>query len=99
MKPLNGSGAGVGIEDAATLGILLGSVDDVRNLEGRLAMYNELRYSRGVTIKYASATPLVSHEPIEQLKRLTGHGIPENVPPFIMDEDVEGEAIEAPKRL
>lgn len=52
--PKHGAGAGMGMEDAATLATLLDHNVTKEDLPRRLELYNQLRYPRTVTTKFAS---------------------------------------------
>ena len=91
MPPTWTAGAGTGIEDAAALGVLLSEGTTVDKVEKRLEMYNQVRYERGVTIKYASEN--VGKEQIERSKAkldelCPGATIPEDMASYLWTEDV-----------
>lgn len=91
MPPTWTAGAGTGIEDGAALGILLDKGITPDQVEQRLKMYNEARYERGVTIKYASEN--VGKEQIERSKSkledlCPGVSIPDDMAKYLWIEDV-----------
>lgn len=91
MKPTYGAGAGIGIEDAAVLGVLLSSQIRKEHVGKALAAYNTARYVRGVTVKYASEPPEAARRSSvpadEKLRDLTGNETPKDVVGFILAED------------
>jgi salicylate hydroxylase len=54
MHPTHGAGTGIGFEDAAVLGVLMGKEVGKEKVEDRLKVYNELRFERSAVVKYAS---------------------------------------------
>ena len=91
MPPTWTAGAGTGIEDAAALGVLLNENTTANQVQERLALYNKVRYERGVTIKYASEN--VSEEQVKISKRkleelCPGASIPEDMAKYLWTEDV-----------
>lgn len=62
--PTHAAGANMGIEDAAVLGVVLDSTVEKSTLEERLALWNELRYTRSAFVKDKSE--MIIGEAVEQ---------------------------------
>ena len=85
IHPRFAAGAGTGIEEAGALGTLFDSLVSSKEVEGRLRLFNNIRYDRGSFIKNESETgrfAKVSGAPFDMVKYLYTH-------------DAQGEAREA----
>jgi 2-polyprenyl-6-methoxyphenol hydroxylase-like FAD-dependent oxidoreductase len=62
MWPRQGQGAAQSVEDAATLGVLMGGITDLADVSRRLEMYDALRVRRSSIVQLLSRTREVSDE-------------------------------------
>lgn len=75
IKPYYAAGAATAIEDAGVLGTIFGRQSgDPKDIDACLRLYNKIRYSRGVTIKYMSEPedPAWDRDPKDKMSELLG---------------------------
>lgn len=95
MRPTHAAGAGTGIEEAATLGVLFEPGTKREEVEQRLELYHRLRYERGVVLKYASDAiePSSTKEAARMIDILCpGARIPEDIIKYMWTADPIAEA-------
>ena len=68
MLPTLGSGAGMAIEDAGVLGMVLEAVLNEREVTGRLKLWDSLRRPRANAVQLLSRTISVSYEISSEIK-------------------------------
>jgi len=101
--PTHAAGANMGIEDAAVLGVLFDKNMDAGMVESRLKLYNELRYERTATVKFASEIVKVSWKELgntneEILRRkLPDASLPKDMEAYLWSFDAVAEAEKALK--
>jgi len=97
--PKLGAGAGMGMEDAGTLATLLDGNVTKGDLPKRLELYNQLRYPRTVTCKFASEIFKLGwttnpDEAAQELltQKVPGAHLPKDPPAYLFKYDVVQEA-------
>lgn len=81
MLPTLGNGAGMAIEDAGALGVVMEGVKDVREVTGRLKVWDGVRRPRASAVQLLSRTMGVEYELSRETQAMVRGYLPEEALP------------------